>query len=239
MFAIFPSRISCWIFGDLGLDALRRLRRELAEADALLLEAVDSVLTALEVTVLGVLDREEDGGVDAFQRRGEDVRAEEALVGVDADPPDLLRLRGVEGAEAAAAGHLEDDVRAGGDLIERELLALRLDGEVLRVAVERLDTGERCLGARLVAGDVPVDRRLLLTADARDCGRAVGLRGEARRVAGEIADLLLLEEQPSTFGALPSSAFATSTIAKCVFGNVFATAFIASISVKPTPITSP
>ena len=59
------------------------------------------------------------------------MRAEEALVGVDADPPHALGLRGVERAEAAATGDLEDDVGAGRDLVERDLLALRLGAEVL------------------------------------------------------------------------------------------------------------
>src|SRR5471030_1080726 len=180
----------------LRLDPLRRLRRELAEADALLLEAVDGVLPALEVAVLRVLDREEDSLVDALQRRGEDVRAEEALVGVDPDAPDLLLFRGVERTEPAAARDLEDDHGARRDLIQRDLLALRLDREVLRVTVQRLDSREGGLRPRLEACDVAVDRRLLLAADRRDGGAPARLRREARGVAGEIADLLLPEEQP-------------------------------------------
>src|SRR5437763_1043604 len=57
----------------LRLHRLRRLGRERADPDALLLEAVDGVLATLEVTLLRVLDREEDRGVDALERRGEDV----------------------------------------------------------------------------------------------------------------------------------------------------------------------
>ncbi len=101
-----------------------------------------------------------------------------ALVGVDADAPDALLLRRVERAEAAAARDLEDDDRARGDLVERDLLALRLVLEVLRVAVERLHARERGLRARLVAGDVAVDRRLLLPADAT---RRVRRRAPSRR----------------------------------------------------------
>ena len=63
--------------------------------------------------------------------------AEVALVGVDADALHALLLGRVERAEAALAGDLEDDLRALRDLVERELLALRLVDEVLRVAVER------------------------------------------------------------------------------------------------------
>ena len=96
----------------LRLDRPRAPSARTSRADAVLLEPVDGVLAALEVAVLRVLDREVDRRVDALQRRGEDVRAEEALVGVDADAPDVLRLRGVERAEAAAARDLEDDNRA-------------------------------------------------------------------------------------------------------------------------------
>src|SRR5512147_10752 len=66
-------------------DALRRLRRELPDADAAVLEAVDRVLATLEVTVLRIADRVEHGGVDALQRRGQDVCAEVRLVGVHTD----------------------------------------------------------------------------------------------------------------------------------------------------------
>jgi len=48
-----------------------------------------------------------------------------------------------------------------------------------------------------------------------------------------------LKRSPSTFFSFPSSAFETSTIAKCVFGNCLATDAIAWISVNPTPITRP
>ena len=65
--------------------------------------------------------------------------AEIRLVGVDADPAHVLLLRGREGAEAALARDLEDHVGAAGDLVERELLALRLVDEVLRVGVQGRD----------------------------------------------------------------------------------------------------
>ena len=56
-------------------------------------------------------------------------------------PHGLLLARRVERAEPAAARHLEDDPGAAGDLVERELLALRLVVPVGRVAVEHLDAG--------------------------------------------------------------------------------------------------
>ena len=73
------------------------------------------------------------------------------LVGVDADAPGGLLLRRVEGAEAAAAGNLEHDVGALRDLVECDVLALVLCGEVLRVAVQRRDARDGLLGAGLVA----------------------------------------------------------------------------------------
>src|SRR5204863_3400471 len=73
-----------------GVDlALRHLRTDLAEPDAALLQAVDDV-AALERAVRDFLDREEAGPVDLLGRTRQDVRSEERLVGVDADPPDVL-----------------------------------------------------------------------------------------------------------------------------------------------------
>ena len=46
-------------------------------------------------------------------------------------PQTPFRLRRVERAEPAAARDLEDDGRAGGNLVERDLLAFRLVREVL------------------------------------------------------------------------------------------------------------
>ena len=152
-------------------------------------------------------------------------------------PQTPLLLRGVERAEAAAARDLEHDDRAGRDLVERDLLALRLVREVLRVPVQRLDPRDRGLRTRLVAGDVTVDRRLLLAADARDRRSAARLRGEAGRVAREVARLLLLEEQ--AFDVLQAAFVGVRDVddREVRLRERFATAFIASISVKPTPIT--
>jgi hypothetical protein len=96
------------------------------------------------------------------------VLAEVALVGVDADPAHVLLLGGVQRAEPALAGHLEDDGRAAGDLVERDLLALRLVDEVLRIAVQRRHAGIRGLCTRAIAGDVAVDGRDLLASDRAD-----------------------------------------------------------------------
>src|SRR5215208_4552447 len=140
----------------LGLDlvdhVLRDLRADLAESDAIIGEAEDGCSAADLLAVDDHLDRLEHGRIHPLDGAGEDVIAEERLVLVDPDPPDALLLRRVQRAEAAAAGHLEDDVGALGDLVERHLLALRLVVEVLRVAVERL-------GLRVRVGDgLPIAR---------------------------------------------------------------------------------
>ena len=181
---------------------------------------------------------EEDSRVDTFHRARENVRAEEGLVGVDADPPDALLARRVERTEAAAAGNLEDDARAVRDLVQRDLLALRLVVEVLRVAVQQLDPRIRRLRAGLVAGDEAVDRRLLLSADGADYVLArPPLLLERREIADEVAGLLLAEEQALQVRRLVRlNAWSTSMIAKFEFGKRFATVSIASPSVKPTPI---
>src|SRR5215210_805982 len=132
---------------------LRRLRAGLAEAHAVLGEAERRGAAADLLAVDDLLDRLEDGLVDLLLGRRQDVVAEERLVGVHADAPLSLLLRSVQRTEAAASGHLEDDVGALGDLVERDLLALRLVDEVLRVAVERLRVGIRVGDALLVARD--------------------------------------------------------------------------------------
>ena len=150
---------------------------------------------ALVAVVLDGLDRVEDRHVDLLQRARDDLRAEVGLVGVDADRLHALLLGGVDRAEPARAGDLEDDLRALGDLVECDLLALRLVGEALGVAVERLDARVGLLRAGLEARDVVVDRRDLLAADAAERA-AVVLGVQPRQVADEVAGLLLLEQQP-------------------------------------------
>src|SRR4051812_1617751 len=150
------------------VGVLLALGVHLAEAHAAVLEVEQLVRAALERAVLHRLDRVEHRDVDLLLGRGQDVAAEVALVGVHADALEALLLGGVERAETALAGNLEDDLRALGDLVEGDLLALRLVDEVLRVAVERLDPRVRRLRACLIAGDVVVDRRDLLAADRGD-----------------------------------------------------------------------
>src|SRR5215211_8857574 len=190
--------------GDLAADLLHRVeiarRDPLAdrpEADALFSEAEDRIPAAAPRAVLDRLDRREDGGVDLLLGAREDVRPQERLVRVHADSPHLLLAGRVERAEAAAARNLEHHTGAAADLVQGELLALRLVVPVGRVPVDHLDPGVGLLGARLVARDEPVDRRLFEPADGPDHVRAVTpLLGERRQVAGEVADLLFLEDQP-------------------------------------------
>ena len=167
MSVIFPAAI-CFAICFTFARRPRHLRADLAEADAVVLEAEDGVRPAGELAVQHLLDRRVDRGVDALHRARQHLRAEIRLVGVDADPPHVALLRGVEHAEPAAARDLEDDVRARGDLVQRGRLALRLVDPVLRVRVQELHARIGLARARLVAGDVAVDRRLLLAADRAD-----------------------------------------------------------------------
>src|SRR6266540_3011107 len=184
---------------DLGLG---NLGADLADADAVVLQAEDDV-AAFELSVDDALDREEHRGIDALHRTRQDVRAQERLVGVHPDSPDALLLRRVEGAEPTTAGNLEDHAGALFDLVQRDLLALRLVGEVLGVAVQELDPGIGGLCTRLIAGDEAVDRRLLLPADRADHVRAgQPILLEPGEVTDEVARLLLAEEQPEQVGRL-------------------------------------
>ncbi len=99
-------------------------------------DAEDEVRAALVLARERPLDRLVDALVDLLDRARQHLRAEVQLVAVDADPPDVGLLGRVEDAEAAAAGDLEHDLRALGDLLQCDLLALRLVDEVLGVAVE-------------------------------------------------------------------------------------------------------
>src|SRR6187401_140837 len=179
--------------GDQGV-AIGRVRADLAVADAVVRDVVQRVAPTFEVAVDDLLDRVEHRDVDLLRGAREDVGAEERLVVVDPDAPGVALVRRLEGAETAAARRGEDDLRAPAELGERDLLALRLVDEVLRVALDHADLRDGRLGARLVAREERHDRRHLLAADrAHDPALGDG----RSRDAGEVAALLLGEDQPA------------------------------------------
>src|SRR4029079_7478707 len=169
----------------------RHLRADLAQGDAAVLQVERDVPAADQRAVLGRLDGEIDPSVHPLDRAGQDVRAEVRLVDVDAVAPDLLLLRRLERAQATGAGDREDDVRARGDLILRDRLALVLLGEGLRVADQHPRARDAFPRAGLVPGDERVDRRDL---DARgradDVLRAVLLRHQRGQAPDQVAVLL-------------------------------------------------
>ena len=101
------------------------------------------VRPALERAVLCGLDRLEDGRSSGFRAL---VMTQSPANDWSASTPiaHALLAGGVERAETALAGDLEDDVGALRDLVERDLLALRLVDEVLRVRVQELDARASC-----------------------------------------------------------------------------------------------
>src|SRR6266699_3382298 len=78
-----------------GTDGRRDLRAPLAVADAVLGRAEDDVGAALQRAGLPGADRRVDRHVDLLEGAGHDVRAQVALVGVDADAEVTFPLRGV------------------------------------------------------------------------------------------------------------------------------------------------
>src|SRR3954466_820050 len=75
------------------------LLAELAQGDSAVLQVEDEVASTLvALAALRALDGQEDTLVDPLHRAGEDVRAEERLVDVDADCPSTGFLRRVERA---------------------------------------------------------------------------------------------------------------------------------------------
>jgi hypothetical protein len=89
----------------------------------------------------GTVQFDGNGRLDLLQRAREDVRAEVAWSASTPMPCTLLLLGRVERAEAALPATWKTTFEPCCDLVERDLLALRLVDEVLRVAVERLDPG--------------------------------------------------------------------------------------------------
>src|SRR5262245_22004294 len=184
------------------LDDRRALRRPLVDRSnphAAVLEREVHVEAALELAraLLERLRREEDRVLDLLQRaRQHRLRMQVVLVGVDADAPLAGAVRRAEPAEAAAPGRREDDLRFALQLVERDLLALRLivEGQVVRVAVDDRDLRVGPRGARLVAGEVAHDRRNGVRADAADDLRPLLVfDDEAGDVPNQVASLLLAE----------------------------------------------
>ena len=90
-------------------------------------------------------------------------------------------------------GDLEHDVGALVDLVQGDLLALRLVLEVLRVLVDHLDVRIRVVGALLEAGDPVVHRWDGYAADGRD---GAALRHHRRDDARKVTGLLRRELKP-------------------------------------------
>src|SRR4029450_4902803 len=90
------------LLGVLGPLRLRQSLAGVAVAATAALHVEDLVEATLEPARVGLegLDRLVDGDVDLLRRAGQDVLAEERLVGVDADAPDLLLLARLCTAEA-------------------------------------------------------------------------------------------------------------------------------------------
>src|SRR3954447_16265288 len=187
--------------GELRLDRRRHLGVDALDARTVLGQAEHAVGAALELALLQARDRQEHGLVDALHGRGQHLRPNAGLVGVDADAPDLLLARGVERGQTALAGDLEDHVAALGDLRLGQALALVLGHEVVRVAVQELDARIGGLGPRLEARDVVVDRRDLEAADRRhhvlrvQPGETALLLQQAGHVPDEVPGVLLTEQQ--------------------------------------------
>src|SRR5262245_35624599 len=96
---------------DLGLNVGGDVDIALGEADAVVRQA-EGRDAGLEAAIVDALDRVVGRGVHTLDRAGDDRRRGRALVGVNADAVDALVLRRGQHAQAAAAGYLEDHVRA-------------------------------------------------------------------------------------------------------------------------------
>src|SRR5215218_6033254 len=81
---------------------------DLADVHALVLQVEEQVAPAPELTLGDLLGRVEDAGVDTLHARGQHALGVVVLVLVDPDAPDARGVRGLERAEAAAAGNLEE-----------------------------------------------------------------------------------------------------------------------------------
>src|SRR6266851_3664278 len=137
--------------------AVLQLCADLAVADTTVLDVEHLVEARLEFgrVLLELLRCQEDRLRDVLEGTRQHLRTELQLVGIDADPPEPLGLRLIERAEPAAAGGREDDLRLLADLVERDLLALRLvaEGRIVRVAEDDRGLRVRLLDPGSVAGE--------------------------------------------------------------------------------------
>src|SRR5690349_21496030 len=163
---------------------LRHGRVDLADAHAAVLQVEEQVAAGLEPAVLRLVDRLEDAVVDALDPGREHAARMLVLVLVDADAPDLRGRSGLQGAEATAAGDLEEHLGALRDHVLGDRLALVGRDEVLRVVDLDGRPGDGLLRTELVARDPDVHRRDLQAADGAD----VLLAHLLRHLRGEHAD---------------------------------------------------
>src|SRR4051794_29457602 len=206
-----PLELRRWLdlaLDDQGLDRVHlrdvRLRNgaaDLADALSAVLQGEDEVSSALEVAGLDEGEELEGRVVDLLGAAREDVLAEVGLICVHADAPHgplalVVRLRGIERAEATTTGDLEDRLRALADLVQGKLLALRRepDRELIRVGDQNLDLRIHLLGAGAIPSDPVVHGRELLAADSAQHLLAALLLGHQRgEIADEVTGLLGLE----------------------------------------------
>src|SRR5439155_17351989 len=174
-----------------GDEPLRHGRVDPADAHAVVGERELQVAVALELAGLRRLDHVEDAEVNVLDAARQHTLGVLVLVLVDPDAPDVMLGRSGQRAETAAAGDLEQNLRALRDLVLGHRLAeVRLD-EVAGVAHEHLDVLVVELRAELVAGDPDVHRRNVQPADGPDHLLAALLLDHlGRQVADEAARLV-------------------------------------------------
>ncbi len=141
---------------------------ERSEPEAAVAKREGGGAAGLKPPAIELLDRGEDGDVEPLDRARQHVRAEAGLVDVDADRPDVLLPRRLEGPQAARARHLEYDTGSPGDLAEGNGLAFRRIAEVLGVADQHGDLGPCAGSPRLIAGDEALHGRHRLAAHRAD-----------------------------------------------------------------------
>src|SRR4051795_2712726 len=166
-----------------------------SEPDTAVPQVEDGVAAGPERAAREPVQRVAHRDVRPAQRARQDVAAQIRLVDVDADPPDALLPRGIERAEPAVAGDVEQDPRALGDLVKRDRPAFGRVREVVRVGVEQHDARVGALRPRSVADDPAVDTGEPVPADRADNVAArPPLLHQAGQVAGEVARLLAPED---------------------------------------------